>query len=41
MQQYSSIGSDNGLVLARQQTIVWSNDGQYTDAHVCHLAPNN
>ena len=25
--QYSSIGSDNGLALARQQAIIWTNDG--------------
>ena len=25
--QYSSIGSDNGLALNRQQAIVWINDG--------------
>ena len=26
-QQYSSIGSDNGMALTRQQAIIWSNDG--------------
>ena len=26
-QYYSSIDSDNGLVLARQQAIIWTNDG--------------
>ena len=26
-QHYSSIGSDNGLVPARQQAIMWTNDG--------------
>ena len=25
--QYSSIGSDNGLALTRQQAIIWTNDG--------------
>ena len=25
-QQYSSIGSDNGLAPARQQAIIWTND---------------
>ena len=25
--QYSSIGSDNGLALARQYIIIWTNDG--------------
>ena len=27
-QQYSSIGSDNGLAPAKQQTIIWINDGR-------------
>ena len=26
-QQYSSIGSDNGLAPARRQAIIWTNDG--------------
>ena len=26
-QEYSSIGSDNGLALVRQQAIIWTNDG--------------
>ena len=26
-QQYSIIGSDNGLVQVRQQAITWTNDG--------------
>ena len=26
-QQYSSIGSDNGLVPIRRQAIIWTNDG--------------
>ena len=26
-QQYPIIGSDNGLVLARCQAIIWTNDG--------------
>ena len=34
----SSIGSDNGLVPSRQQTIIWTNDGQFTDAYMCHSA---
>ena len=25
--QYSSIGSDNGLVPTRRQAIIWTNDG--------------
>ena len=28
---YYSTGSDNGLALSRQQTIIWSNDGLFTD----------
>ena len=26
-EQYSSIGSDNGLVPVKQQAIIWNNDG--------------
>ena len=26
-EQYSSIGSDNGLAPARRQAIIWNNDG--------------
>ena len=26
-QQYSCIGSDNGLVTTRQQAIIWTNNG--------------
>ena len=26
-QQYSSIGSDNGLALSRRQAIIWTKDG--------------
>ena len=33
-QQYSSIGSDNGLVPTRRQAIIWTNDGLITNAHV-------
>ena len=29
--QYSSMGSDNGLVPARRQAIIWTNDGYFTD----------
>ena len=36
MWQYSSIGSDNGLAPARQQAIIWTNDGQFTDAYMRH-----
>ena len=30
---YSSIGSDDGLVLVRRQAIIWTNDGYFTDAY--------
>ena len=30
--QYSSIGSDNGLAPTRWQAIIWTNDGQFTDS---------
>ena len=33
-----SIGSDNGLVPTRQQAIIWTNDGQITDAYMRHSA---
>ena len=36
--EHSSIGSDNGLVLARQQVIIWNNDGKFTDTYMCHSA---
>ena len=36
--QYSSIGSDNGLAPARRQAIIWSDDGQFTDAYMRHSA---
>ena len=31
-QQYSSIGSDNGLAPTMLQVIIWTNDGKFTDA---------
>ena len=31
-----SIGSDNGLAPTRQQAIIWTNDGQITDAYMRH-----
>ena len=34
----SSIGSDNGLAPARWQAIIWTNDGQFTDAYMHHSA---
>ena len=30
-QQYSSIGSDNGLVPTRREAIIWTNDALFTD----------
>ena len=36
--QYGSIGSDNGLAVTRQQAIIWTNDCQFTDAYMRHLA---
>ena len=33
-QQYSSIGSDNGLVPTRRQAIIWTNYGFFTDVHM-------
>ena len=37
-EQYSSIGSDNGLAPARRQAIIWTNDGLFTDAYMRHSA---
>ena len=37
-QQYSSIGSDNGLAPARRQAIIWTNDVQITGAYMRHSA---
>ena len=37
-QQYSSIGSDDGLAPAMQQVIIWTNDGQIIEAHMRHSA---
>ena len=36
--QYISIGSDNGLALARQQAIIWTNDGRLL-MHICITQP--
>ena len=33
-----AFGLDNGLVPARQQAIIWTNDGQFTDSHMHHSA---
>ena len=37
-QQYSSIGSDNGLAPTRWQAIIWTNDDNFTDAYMRHSA---
>ena len=37
-QQYSSIGSDNGLALTMRQAIVWINDGLFTDTYMRNSA---
>ena len=34
----SSIGADDGLVPIRGQTIIWTNDGKFADAYMCHTA---
>ena len=39
--QHFSICTDNGLAPARQQAIVWTNDGQFTEAYMCHSAAVN
>ena len=36
--QNASIGLDNGLVPARRQAIIWTNDGSFTDAYMRHSA---
>ena len=33
-QQYPSIGSDNGLVPAKRQAIIWTNGGEFADAYM-------
>ena len=38
---YSSISSDNGLAPARQQAIIWTNNGKFIDAYMRHLASMN
>ena len=40
-EQYSSIRSDNGLAPARRQAIIWTNDGEFTDAFIRHSASMN
>ena len=37
-QQYSIIGSDNGLAPARRQAIIWTNVGYITDGYMRHSA---
>ena len=31
------IGSGNGLALTRLHAIIYTNDGYFTDAYMCHL----
>ena len=38
-QQYSSIGSDYGLVPTRRQAIIWTNDGWIFYAYMRQSAP--
>ena len=37
-QQYSNIGSDNGLAPAGRQAIIWSNGGYFMDAYMRQVA---
>ena len=37
-QQYSSIGSDNGLAPTRRQAIIWANVEYFPDAYVRNSA---
>ena len=34
----SSIGSDSGLAPTRRQAVIWTNDDNFTDAKMRHLA---
>ena len=36
--KYPIIGSDNGKAPTRRQAIIWTNDGQFTDAYMRHSA---
>ena len=36
-----AFGSDNGLAPTRRQAIIWTNDGQFTDAYMRHSASIN
>ena len=36
--QYVRISSDNGLASTRQQAIIWTSVGQFTDTYVRHSA---
>ena len=31
-----SIGSDNGFTTTRQQAIIWTSDGKFTDTYMHH-----
>ena len=37
-EEYPNIGSDNGLAPTRRQAIIWTNDGNFTDAYMRHSA---
>ena len=37
-EQYSHIGSQNGLVPIRQQVIIWTNGGNFTDGYMRYFA---
>ena len=32
------IGLDNGLAPTKQQAVIWTNDGYFTDAYIRHSA---
>ena len=36
--KYSGTGSGNGLAPIRRQDIIWTNDGNITDAYIRHSA---
>ena len=39
-EQYSSIGSDNGLASTKRQAIMWTNDEYFADSYIRHLVLN-
>ena len=40
-EQYSIIGSDNGLAPTRRQAIIWIDDGKFIDAQMHHSVPKS